>query len=138
MLTSSPSSSSSSPSRWKYDVFLSFRGEDTSKGFTDHLYTCLQNNGIITFRDDEKLEQGESVAPELLEAIGESLCSIIVFSQMYASSSWCLNELVEILKQKERGHKHVDPSDLRKLAGSIQEAFAKHENRHNQDKTQKW
>ncbi|EOY25762.1 Disease resistance protein [Theobroma cacao] len=144
MLTSSPSSSSSS-SRWKYDVFLSFRGKDTRKGFTDHLYTCLQDHGIITFRDDEKLEQGESVAQKLLEAIRESWCSVIVFSETYASSSWCLKELVEILKQKdERGHKvfpvfyHIDPSDLRKQTENVKEAFAKHEDRYNQDKTQSW
>ena len=37
------SSSSSSGHRWNYDVFLSFRGEDTRKNFTDHLYTALGN-----------------------------------------------------------------------------------------------
>ncbi|EOY25752.1 Disease resistance protein, putative [Theobroma cacao] len=144
MLTSSPSSFSSS-SQWKYDVFLSFRGEDTRKSFTDHFYTCLKDHGIITFKDDEKLEQGESVAPKLVEAIRESWCSIIVFSETYASSSWCLNELVEILKQKnESGHKvfpvfyHINPSDLRNQRGNVKEAFAKHEGRHNQDATQRW
>ncbi|WRX26114.1 Toll/interleukin-1 receptor homology (TIR) domain - like 10 [Theobroma cacao] len=77
MLTSSLSSSSSSASSpWKYDVFLSFKGEDTRKRFTDHLYTHLQNKGIITFRDDEKLEQGDYVTPELCQATGESWCSI--------------------------------------------------------------
>ncbi|KAK5844547.1 hypothetical protein PVK06_000687 [Gossypium arboreum] len=58
------SSSSSSPSlfspssafRGKYDVFLSFRGEDTRQNFTDHLYAAFKRRGIITFRDDEKLE----------------------------------------------------------------------------------
>ncbi|KAJ9672183.1 hypothetical protein PVL29_025709 [Vitis rotundifolia] len=35
------SSSSTSHSRWSYDVFLSFRGEDTRISFTDHLYSAL-------------------------------------------------------------------------------------------------
>ena len=63
--------SSSSPSRWKFDVFLSFRSVDTRKGFTDHLYATLQWNGISTFRDNEELERGKSISPELLKAIEE-------------------------------------------------------------------
>ncbi|KAM7490976.1 hypothetical protein LguiA_033897 [Lonicera macranthoides] len=61
--TQSPSSSSSSSPkpRWKYDVFLSFRGQDTRKTFADHLYTALINAGIRTFRDDDELQKGESI-----------------------------------------------------------------------------
>nr|XP_023919222.1 TMV resistance protein N-like [Quercus suber] len=75
--SSSPSSTSSSSSfsscpRWKYDVFLSFCGVDTRMNFTDHLYTALKQKGIITFRDDEKLERGKYISVELLKAIEES------------------------------------------------------------------
>ncbi|KAI5322076.1 hypothetical protein L3X38_031148 [Prunus dulcis] len=35
------SSSSSSPTRCCYNVFLSFRGEDTRRAFTDQLYTAF-------------------------------------------------------------------------------------------------
>ena len=56
------SSSSSSRLGWHYDVFLSFRGEDTRKNFTDHLYTALQNAGIHTFRDDDELPKGEEIS----------------------------------------------------------------------------
>ena len=52
MATQTASSSSYFP---KYDVFLSFRGVDTRKSFTDHLYAALKQRGIITFRDDENL-----------------------------------------------------------------------------------
>ncbi|XVF70291.1 hypothetical protein PTKIN_Ptkin11bG0149500 [Pterospermum kingtungense] len=142
-----PSSSSSSISRHKYDVFLSFRGEDTRKSFTDHLYAALKGRGIITFRDDPKIEAGEGIAPEIFKAIQQSWCSVIVFSKTYAFSNWCLDELVEIVKQKkERGHRifsifyDVDPFHLRKQSGKVQEAFAKHEERYkeDEDKTQKW
>ncbi|KAK5787024.1 hypothetical protein PVK06_041675 [Gossypium arboreum] len=140
-------STSSSISTKKYDVFLSFRGEDTRKSFTDHLYDALNRNGIVTFRDDPKLEAGEEIAPELLKAIQQSWCSVIVFSETYALSGWCLEELAEIVKQKnDKGHKvfpifyHVDPSDLRKQKGKVEEAFAKHEERYKEDKDkiQKW
>ncbi|KAK8272734.1 hypothetical protein V6Z12_D11G355100 [Gossypium hirsutum] len=140
-------STSSSISRKKYDVFLSFRGEDTRKNFTDHLYDALNRNGIVTFRDDPKLEAGEEIAPELFNAIQQSWCSVIVFSETYAFSGWCLEELAEIVKQKnDKGHKvfpifyDVDPSDLRKQKGKVEEAFSKHEERckENKDEIQKW
>ncbi|XP_022734265.1 TMV resistance protein N-like [Durio zibethinus] len=143
-MSSLPSSSSS---RQKYDVFLSFRGEDTRIKFTDHLFAALIRSGIETFRDDRKLEAGEEIAPELFKAIQESWCSVIVFSETYASSGWCLKELAEIVKQKkQRGHKvfpifyDVDPSDLRKQTGKVEKAFAKHEERYkeNKDEIQKW
>ncbi|KAJ9146026.1 hypothetical protein P3X46_028346 [Hevea brasiliensis] len=86
----SASSSFSSPSsclQRKYDVFLSFRGEDTRRSFTDHLYAALKQKGIIAFRDDPSLERGKEIAPELLKAIEESRFSIVIFSRNYASSS---------------------------------------------------
>ncbi|KAH1084178.1 hypothetical protein J1N35_023939 [Gossypium stocksii] len=140
-------STSSSISKKKYDVFLSFRGEDTRNNFTDHLYDALKRSGIVTFRDDPKLEAGEEIAPELFNAIQQSWCSVIVFSETYAFSGWCLEELAEIVKQKhDMGHKvfpifyNVDPSDLRKQKEKVEEAFAKHEERYKEDrdKIQRW
>ncbi|KAG4177342.1 hypothetical protein ERO13_A11G297401v2 [Gossypium hirsutum] len=119
-------STSSSNSRKKYDVFLSFRGDDTRKNFTDHLYGALNRSGIVTFRDDPKLEASEEIAPELFKAIQKSWCSVIVFSENYAFSGWCLEELAEIVKQKnDKAHKVFpifydgDPSDLRKQKGKL-------------------
>ncbi|XP_050254081.1 TMV resistance protein N-like isoform X2 [Quercus robur] len=145
--TSSSSSSFSSCPRWKYHVFLSFSGVDTRKNFTDHLYTALKQKGIITFRDDEKLERGKYISQELLKAIEESKYAIIVFSTNYASSRWCLIELAKIVKcKKETGvtvlpvFYHVDPSDVRNQNGILAEAFAKHEkdNRINTEDVQAW
>ena len=61
--------SSSSSRRWKYDVFLSFKGKNTRNSFTDHLYATLQRSSIFTFRDNERLERGKSISLELLKAI---------------------------------------------------------------------
>ncbi|TYI79559.1 hypothetical protein E1A91_D05G029400v1 [Gossypium mustelinum] len=141
------STSSSIPRQKEYDVFLSFRGEDTRHNFTDHLCDALRRSGIVTFRDDPKLEAGEEIAPELFKAIQQSWCSLIVFSENYAFSGWCLEELAEIVKQKrENGHKvfpifyGVDPSDLRKQKEKVEAAFAKHEERYKEDeaKIQRW
>ncbi|KAL6318143.1 hypothetical protein AAG906_035648 [Vitis piasezkii] len=130
---SASSSSSSSSHQWKYDVFLSFRGEDTRKSFTDHLHRELCRKWIKTFRDDQ-LRRGEQISPALLKAIEESRFSIIIFSKNYASSSWCLDELTKILDCVEvMGHTaipvfyNVDPSHVRKQTESFAEAFAKHD-----------
>ncbi|CAL2241115.1 unnamed protein product [Prunus armeniaca] len=139
------SSSENFPCR--YDVFLSFRGEDTRKTFTDHLYTAFVNSGIQTFRDDDELERGENIKPGLQKTIQESRSSVIVFSKDYASSKWCLDELVLILERKRiSGHVvlpvfyDVDPSEVRKQTGSLEKAFAGHQKNRslNKDKVNVW
>ncbi|RXI06313.1 hypothetical protein DVH24_018355 [Malus domestica] len=118
-----------SPPSWKYDVFLSFRGEDTRTNFTDHFYKALDDKAINTFVD-RQLRRGEKISPALLEAIEESRISIIVFSENYASSRWCLEELVRILECKKSRKQivlpvfyKVDPSDVRKQTSSFGDAF---------------
>ncbi|KAF3957010.1 hypothetical protein CMV_017934 [Castanea mollissima] len=132
--SSSSLPSSSSTPLWKYDVFLSFYGLDTRKNFTDHLYANLKQKGINTYRDNENLEEGEPIASGLMKAIEESHYAIIILSKNYASSKWCLNELVKILecrKEKELIVRpifyHVSPSDVGNPRKTFGEAFVKHE-----------
>ncbi|PWA37350.1 NB-ARC domains-containing protein [Artemisia annua] len=124
------------PHRWKYDVFVSFRGEDIRKSFMDHLFNDFKQKGIHAFRDDRELPKGEEIFPHLYKAIEESRFLIVIFSKNYASSSWCLRELVKILRCKQMGKpKHevqiifydVKPNDVRKQTGSYAGAFAKHD-----------
>ena len=136
---------SSSTCQWDYDVFLSFRGEDTRNGFTGHLYRALCDQGINTFIDND-LRRGEEISLELLKAIKLSRISIIIFSQNYAFSAWCLDELVEILNCKQNGQLvlpvfyKVDPSKIRKQKGNFKVALTEHENKFKNDmeKVQKW
>ncbi|CAN6699098.1 unnamed protein product [Malus baccata var. baccata] len=134
-----PSSSSSSSSSfcidstpsWSYDVFLSFRGEDTRTNFTDHLYKALDNNGIHTFID-RQLVRGEEISPALLQAIEESRISLVIFSKTYAASRWCLDELVKILQCRQSKQQivlpvfyKVDPSHVRNQTSSFGDEFKK-------------
>ncbi|RXH68970.1 hypothetical protein DVH24_031303 [Malus domestica] len=132
-------SSSSSGSPWKYDVFINFRGEDTRRCFVSHLYKALNQKAINTFIDAEGLRKGNDLL-QLLTAIQDSRVSIVVFSQNYASSTWCLKELVQILDCMDRKNQmvvpvfyQVDPSDVRKAKRSFEEAFAEHEGHSNTD-----
>ena len=139
-------SSSSAISNQKYDVFLSFRGEDTRDNFVSHLYSALCRKKIETYIDN-RLERGDEISPALLKAIEESKFSVIVFSENYAYSPWCLEELVHIISCKESNRQvvvpvfyGVDPSHVRNQRGNYKIAFSVLEKRYkyNMNKVQQW
>ncbi|XP_068489490.1 disease resistance protein Roq1-like isoform X2 [Phaseolus vulgaris] len=119
-----------------YDVFISFRGEDTRNTFIGHLRRELGRMGIKSFNDDRNMRIGESLSPALSKAIEESKIFIVVFSEKYASSTWCLDELVRIIersKMKKKMHLvypvfyHVDPSDIEHERNSFGKHMKAHE-----------
>ncbi|KAK7401098.1 hypothetical protein VNO78_12412 [Psophocarpus tetragonolobus] len=137
--------SSSSPSFMvsskKYDVFLSFQGEDTRMNFTSHLHEALKQKKVETYID-YWLEKGDEISPALIKAIEDSHVSIVILSENYASSKWCLEELSKILEcKKNQGQivipvfHNVDPSHVRKQIGSFGKAFSKLEG---EPKCNKW
>jgi hypothetical protein len=127
--------------RFTYDVFLSFRGEDTRHNLVGYLLEAFEKRGINVFYDDKKLELGEDISPALFKAIEESNISVIVFSKNYASSRWCLDELAKIMVCTKRNKKqiafpifyHVDPSDVRHQRKSYGEAMAAQQKRFGKD-----
>nr|XP_023884808.1 TMV resistance protein N-like [Quercus suber] len=133
----------SSPGAFRllWDVFLSFRGEDTRHTFTSNLYTSLHNHGVRVFRDDDGLRRGDEIASSLLEAIEDSAASIVIISPNYASSKWCLEELSKICDCRRLilpVFYRVDPSDVRRQKGPFEEHFRQHEERFGEDKVLKW
>ncbi|KAI9086146.1 hypothetical protein K1719_031867 [Acacia pycnantha] len=135
-VASSSSAGFTSKTKYRYDVFLSFRGEDTRKCFTVNLYDALRKKGINAFIDDKKLGKGEQIAPSLLKAIEKSRISIIVFSKNYATSTWCLDELAHIIQCKKEKNQvvmplfyKVDPLDVQYQKNSFEEAMVALEER---------
>ena len=132
---------------YEYDAFLSFRGEDTRTGFTSTLKGILEMRTVKTFMDDG-IPRGEEISAELIKAIGSSMILIIVFSENYASSTWCLDELVKIIKCKKNGKivkvipifYKVDPMEVRHQKGKFGEHLEEHEIKFedNMKKVQKW
>ncbi|PNX92231.1 disease resistance protein [Trifolium pratense] len=119
----------------KYDVFVSFRGEDIRRGFLGHLVEIFSQTHIHAFFDD-KLKRGDDIAHSLFQEIEGSFISLIIFSENYASSRWCLEELAKIIECKEKYGQivipvfyGVDPEDVRHQKKSYENAFAELEKR---------
>jgi hypothetical protein len=170
-LQNAPSSSSSPSSKPqpKYDVYLSFSSGDTGNTFTENLYRTLDKKRINTFRVDKNLkdyhrtdqlnhasrvnknlkdyhltDQLNPISAEILDAIEKSGTALVIFSENYVSSTWCLGELNKIVDCRKGGLKvlpifyHVGPSDLQYQRGIFEVAFAEHEKRFNENTVQKW
>ncbi|GLT71752.1 hypothetical protein SLA2020_437500 [Shorea laevis] len=146
-IQTAPSSPSSScpESQWEYEVFLNFGG-DTRNTFTDHLYHALAfDKGIITFGANVGLDRGKPISPEvLLKAIEKSRKAVVIFSENYASSPLCLEELVKIVECMNKGRMrvypifyHIEPSHVRHQKGAFKDAFAEHDERF-KEKVQTW
>ncbi|KAL4601373.1 hypothetical protein ACB092_11G268200 [Castanea dentata] len=96
-----------------FDVFLSFRGEDTRRGFVSHLFEALSRQGIQTFIDDN-LTRGENISEELLKIIE------------------CTKKVLPVFYQ-------VDPSEVRKQKGYFGRVLTKLEKKiKDKTKVQKW
>ncbi|KAL5080990.1 hypothetical protein RYX36_009411, partial [Vicia faba] len=136
-------------SSFTYDVFITFSGDHTRYGFAGNLWKSLSNRGINTFIDDheEDLSKGNEIDSTLLNVINDSRIAIIVFSNNYAFSPFCLQLLVYILDSFVLNHRFifpvfydVDPAVVRYQRGTYAEAFSKHEKKFKdmKDKVKKW
>ncbi|XP_028752131.1 putative disease resistance protein At4g11170, partial [Neltuma alba] len=145
-LVAASSSSSAQSLPKKNDVFISFRGEDTRSNFTSHLYHAFCGKQIRTYIDYQ-LVKGDEISPSLVQAIEDSYVSVAVFSENYAASRWCLDELTHILHCKRVQGQivipvfyKVDPSHVRKQTGLYEQAFERYERdlKVDQHKMQMW
>ena len=108
---------------YEYEVFVSFNGEDTHTSFTGHLFAALERKRIHAYR-------GEYIQTELMKAIETSRIAVVVFSKNYATSNWCLDELVKIMECKRLLNQRVlpifydvSPSKVRKEGGNLADAI---------------
>ncbi|XP_048624101.1 probable disease resistance protein RPP1 [Brassica napus] len=96
-MSASASSSLFPPRQWKHDVFPSFSGQDVRRNFLSHLLVEFNRKGINTFVDDQ-IRRSDSIGPELV---------LVILTKNYASSSWCLDELLEIMECRETAGQSV-------------------------------
>ena len=135
----------------KHDVFISFRGADVRRGLLSHLMKQLHLWQIDAYVDD-RLERGDEISSSLLWEIERSRILLVIFSEDYASSKWCLDELVKMIECEEIERNNmernkqipvpifykVDPSYVRHQKGDYEVALVEHEKKEDMIKMQNW
>lgn len=126
-------------------VFLSFRREDTGRTFVSHLYRSLDQKRIPAYKDDDQNQEarGGRISREVAKAIRESNVGVVVISENYASSAWCLKVLAEIIEQSRYSYRgsvkavfyEVDPVDW---TGKFADELRRHEEREAPETVTRW
>lgn len=114
------SPSTNSNSSCNYEVFINHHGKDVKKTLASHLYRRLCDHGFRVFLDLTEMRVGNSIDSQLEGAIATASVNVAIFSQRYAQSKWCLNELVQMNNRMQKGEASiipifykVNPCDLR-------------------------
>ncbi|VVA99998.1 unnamed protein product [Arabis nemorensis] len=91
----------------QHRVFVNFRGEEIRHGFLSHLVAAFELHQIIFFIDKDE-RKGKDFT-HLFKRIEESKIALAIFSERYAQSKWCLNELAKMMKLAEKNNLTVIP-----------------------------
>ncbi|MED6119790.1 hypothetical protein PIB30_014837 [Stylosanthes scabra] len=120
---------------WKYDVYMSFRSE-TRYPFCSYLYQAFRMAGIHAYTDDTESRTGGELTYTVIQAIEASRVSVVVLSQGYSRSRWCLEELAKIMECRSSIRRQTvipvfyrdDPADVGHQRGPFVKAFRSHRN----------
>lgn len=120
----------------EYQVFLNHRGPDSKNNLASLIHGELTNRyGLSVFLDKKEIRTGDQNINAIEAAIQRASVHITIFSESYAQSKWCLDELCMILKSVHNSNKKiipvfwdVEPSHLRHIEnGAYNAAFEKHQ-----------
>ena len=126
----------------KYDVFINHRGPDVKQGFAACLSDALSRAGFYPFLDAKSIQQGHHVFQRIEEAISDASVHVAIFSERYAESKYCLQELHDMVRTQKviiPVFYNVKPEHLRWIeSGPYAHGFRKHRNRGRHDEILKW
>jgi hypothetical protein len=126
-----------------YDVFLNHRGPDVKRSFVSHLYDLLRVRGCNPFLDAKSLIKGKHALNSINEALHGVRVHLAIFSEGYAESKYCLNELFDMMKSPEKVipvfFEGVEPGHLRLIeSGPFAKAFEKHKGKKRDEDVERW
>ncbi|CAA7043068.1 unnamed protein product [Microthlaspi erraticum] len=127
-------------------VFLSYKREDTGTTFVSHLYRSLDQKEIRTYNDENQQTIDGRVSPEVDRAIEESNVAVVVISENYASSVWCLEVLAKIIEHARFTFDmpiytvfyEMDPEDLTRPTGKFADDLRRHEESETPETVNRW
>ncbi|CAE6186736.1 unnamed protein product [Arabidopsis arenosa] len=112
-------------------VFINHGGNDLSDYFVRELATALRDQGFNVFigSDERGARRGIKY---IFRAIESSDVALVIFSDMYAASEWCLHEAVRIYDRHREGklvlvpiYYRVSKEDVNMFQGRFGECFVK-------------
>ncbi|KAL1222981.1 Disease resistance-like protein CSA1 [Cardamine amara subsp. amara] len=110
------------PESWQ--VFINFRGEELRSNFISHLEGALSLAEIKYYIDTKEVPSEDLTV--LFTRIEQSEIALSIFSIKYAESRWCLDELVKITEQVNKGKLrfipvffNVTPEEVREQKGEF-------------------
>ncbi|KAM7477973.1 hypothetical protein LguiA_026186 [Lonicera macranthoides] len=109
--------------KYSYDIFFSLSHLDRNS--TNWVYKALVESGLRIFRDGDPIEGSGDVESDLKKAIERSKSCVVVLSKSYASSKWCLDQLVMMIEFK----RNAILSLFYDQKGRIGEGFARFEDK---------
>ncbi|XP_010417554.1 PREDICTED: vesicle-associated protein 1-4 [Camelina sativa] len=90
-----------------YKVFINFRGDELRNNFVSFLVKAMRLEKINVFIDE--VEDRGTNLNNLFHTIEECRIAVAIFSERYTQSRWCLDELVKMEEQMEKGKLVVIP-----------------------------
>ncbi|KAG7542192.1 Toll/interleukin-1 receptor homology (TIR) domain [Arabidopsis thaliana x Arabidopsis arenosa] len=129
----------------KHQVFISFRGIQLRRGFLSFLVPALLREKVNVYIDETELRSRD--LKHLFKRIEESTVAVVIFSNRYTESRWCLDELVKIKERMTEGKLEVIPifyqvsvDNVKTLEGSFGTNFrkTKRKNRDELEEIRKW
>lgn len=125
-------------------VFINFRGK-LRQGFISFLVAALKEKNINVFIDEHETRGKYLIS--LFDRIGESKIALVIFSEGYTESKWCLDELVQIKECMDQEKLIVIPifykidlAVVKRLRGKFGDKFRDLEDKyqHEPERPQKW
>ncbi|KAG0601111.1 hypothetical protein M758_11G084800 [Ceratodon purpureus] len=128
----------------QYDVFLCHRGPDTKTAFVSYLYDRLEAAGLRPFLDCKSIGKGQDSQTCIDHVVKTTPIALVIFSENFADSEWCLNEL-EVMLDTDPGVKvlpvfyKVQPDDVGCLEkGRLSAAFDELKRKYDEATIERW